>query len=151
MRRFFLTFGYVGLLPKAPGTWGSIAGAVVGYLILTFLTVQTLFMATILLTIIAIKEIDKDEKASGEHDKSEIVIDEVAVIWLAFSLGNETMFMMIFSLIYFRVFDIWKPSIIGRIDRDVKGGLGVMGDDLLAGVVAVICSGVTYEIYRYLI
>jgi phosphatidylglycerophosphatase A len=54
-------------------------------------------------------------------------------------------------LIYFRVFDIWKPSIIGRIDRDVKGGLGVMGDDLLAGVVAVICSGVTYEIYRYLI
>jgi phosphatidylglycerophosphatase A len=151
MRRFFLTFGYVGLLPKAPGTWGSIAGAVVGYLILTFLTVQTLFMATILLTIIAIKEIDKDEKASGEHDKSEIVIDEVAGIWLAFSLGNETMFMMIFSLIYFRVFDIWKPSIIGRIDRDVKGGLGVMGDDLLAGVVAVICSGVTYEIYRYLI
>jgi phosphatidylglycerophosphatase A len=151
MRRFFLTFGYVGLLPKAPGTWGSIAGAVVGYLILTFLTVQTLFMATILLTIIAIKEIDKDEKESGEHDKSEIVIDEVAGIWLAFSLGNETMFMMIFSLIYFRVFDIWKPSIIGRIDRDVKGGLGVMGDDLLAGVVAVICSGVTYEIYRYLI
>jgi phosphatidylglycerophosphatase A len=151
MRRFFLTFGYVGLLPKAPGTWGSIAGAVVGYLILTFLTVQTLFMATILLTIIAIKEIDKDEKASGEHDKSEIVIDEVAGIWLAFSLGNETMFMMIFSLIYFRVFDIWKPSIIGKIDRDVKGGLGVMGDDLLAGVVAVICSGVTYEIYRYLI
>jgi phosphatidylglycerophosphatase A len=150
MRRFFLTFGYVGLLPKAPGTWGSIAGAVVGYLILTFLTVQTLFMATILLTIIAIKEIDKDEKASGEHDKSEIVIDEVAGIWLAFSLGNETMFMMIFSLIYFRVFDIWKPSIIGKIDREVKGGLGVMGDDLLAGVVAVICSGVTYELYRYI-
>jgi phosphatidylglycerophosphatase A len=150
MRRFFLTFGYVGLLPKAPGTWGSIAGAVVGYLILTFLTVQTLFMATILLTIVAIKEIDKDEKESGEHDKGEIVIDEVAGIWLAFSLGNETMFMMIFSLIYFRVFDIWKPSIIGKIDREVKGGLGVMGDDLLAGVVAVICSGVTYELYRYI-
>jgi phosphatidylglycerophosphatase A len=151
MRRFFLTFGYVGLLPKAPGTWGSIAGAVVGYLILTFLTVQTLFMATILLTIIAIKEIDKDEKESGEHDKSEIVIDEVAGMWLALSLGNETLVMALLSLIYFRVFDIWKPSIIGRIDRDVKGGLGVMGDDLLAGVVAVICSGVTYEIYRYLI
>jgi phosphatidylglycerophosphatase A len=151
MRRFFLTFGYVGLLPKAPGTWGSIAGAVVGYLILTFLTVQTLFTATILLTIIAIKEIDKDEKESGEHDKSEIVIDEVAGMWLALSLGNETLVMALLSLIYFRVFDIWKPSIIGRIDRDVKGGLGVMGDDLLAGVVAVICSGVTYEIYRYLI
>jgi phosphatidylglycerophosphatase A len=58
--------------------------------------------------------------------------------------------MMIFSLIYFRVFDIWKPSIIGKIDREVKGGLGVMGDDLLAGVVAVICSGVTYELYRYI-
>ncbi len=150
MRRFFLTFFYSGLLPKAPGTWGSIAGAIIGYFILSYLGLQTLFLSTILITIIAIKEIDKDEKISGFHDKSEIVIDEVVGVWLAFCISGATLIQLIFGLIFFRIFDIWKPSIIGRVDKEVKGGLGVVGDDLLAGVFAGIASGMAYQFWIWL-
>ena len=151
MRRFFLTFFYTGLLPKAPGTWGSIAGAIVGYFILYYLGLQTLFLAMILLSIIAVREIDKDEKLSGVHDKSEIVIDEVVGVWLAFAISGSTLLQLIFGLIFFRVFDIWKPSVIGRIDREVKGGLGVVGDDLLAGVFAGIASGISYMVWEWIV
>ncbi len=145
MRKAFLTFFYTGLLPYAPGTWGTIAGALIALVILHFLTPETLILGAILLTIIAIKEIDKQEKETGIHDASEIVIDEVAGVWIAISMSGATITQIIFSVIYFRLFDIWKPSFIGKIDRDVKGGLGVMGDDLLAGVIAGICSAGTYQ------
>ena len=50
------------------------------------------------------------------------------------------------AFIFFRLFDIWKPSIIGKIDRDVKGGLGVMGDDVVAGFAAGIASAGVYQL-----
>ena len=150
MRRLFLTFFYTGLLPKAPGTWGTIAGAIVGFFILQYLGLQTLFMAMILITVIAINEINKEEATSGIHDASEIVVDEVAGIWLAMSMSGATMTQIVLSFLFFRLFDIWKPSVIGRIDREVKGGLGVMGDDLVAGVFAGIASAGVYQAMGYL-
>ncbi len=150
MRRLFLTFFYSGLLPKAPGTWGTIAGAILGIGILQYLGLETLFLSMVLITIVAIKEIDKEEAQSGIHDASEIVIDEVAGIWLAMAMSGATMTQIVLSIIFFRVFDIWKPSVIGRIDREVKGGLGVMGDDLLAGVFAGIASAGVYQALGYL-
>ena len=149
MRRVFLTFFYTGLLPKAPGTWGTIAGAILGVGILQYLGMETLFLCMVLITIIAIKEIDKEEKESGIHDASEIVIDEVAGIWLAMAMSGATMTQIVLSVLFFRLYDIWKPSVIGRIDREVKGGLGVMGDDLLAGVFAGISSAGVYQALGY--
>ena len=149
MRKLFLTFFYTGLLPKAPGTWGTIAGAIAALPILWYFPPTTLFLATILLSLIAVNEINKEEAQSGLHDASEIVIDEVAGIWLALSMSGATWLQIVFSVLYFRLFDIWKPSVIGRIDREVKGGLGVMGDDLLAGVFAAICSAGTYQVLAY--
>ncbi len=148
MRKAFLTFFYSGLLPKMPGTWGSILGAIFGYIIIKYLGFQTLFLLTILITVVAIKEIDKYEREVGIHDSSEIVIDEVAGVWLAFCISGATAIQLVLGLIFFRVFDIWKPSVIGRIDRDIKGGLGVMGDDLIAGVFAGICSGMGYMVWE---
>jgi len=148
MNRLFITFFYSGLSPVAPGTAGSIAAAIVGYILLQFIPVDTLFLLTILITIIGIKEINRYEKITGTHDDKSIVIDEVAGLWLAFVISSGSITQIILSFIYFRIFDIWKPSIIGRIDRDVKGGIGVMGDDIIAGLVAGICSAATWEFIK---
>ncbi|MCR4941195.1 MAG: phosphatidylglycerophosphatase A [Campylobacter sp.] len=153
LQKLFLTFFGVGLAPKAPGTFGSIAGAVVGYFILMYFTTTTLCLATILLTLISISIIDSYEAKTATHDQSCIVIDEVAGVWLAFVISGQTLTQMLLSLVFFRIFDITKPSIIGRIDRNVKGGLGVMGDDIVAGFVAGVASlmcytlGVKYAIF----
>ena len=151
MNRLFITFFYTGLAPKAPGTVGSIAAGIVGFIILQFFRMDTLFLLTILITLIGITEINKYEKISGTHDDKSIVIDEVVGLWLAFVISSSTTAPQMFlSFIFFRIFDIWKPSYIGKIDRDVKGGLGVMGDDLLAGVLAGICSAGTWQFINYI-
>lgn len=142
--RLFITFLGTGLSPKAPGTVGSFAALLVGLLILEFFPMETLFMLTLAITIIGIFEINKYEKATGTHDDKSIVIDEVAGMWIALMFAITTAKTMnyayaqeiaiIGSFAFFRLFDIWKPSTIGTIDRKIKGGLGVMGDDILAGI-----------------
>jgi phosphatidylglycerophosphatase A len=144
LNRLFITFLGTGLSPKAPGTVGSFAALLAGLLILEFLPMQTLFMLTLAITIIAVFEINKYEKETGSHDDKSIVIDEVAGMWIALMFALSTAKSMeyayaneiaiIGSFAAFRLFDIWKPSTIGTIDRKVKGGLGVMGDDILAGI-----------------
>jgi len=148
MRKLFLTFFYSGLSPWAPGTVGSIVAAFVGVLILQYVQVDTLLLLTVLITIIGIKQINIYEKETGTHDDKSIVIDEVVGLWLAFVIASDNWTQIILCFIFFRIFDIWKPSIIGRIDRDVKGGLGVMGDDLLAGLIAGICSSAVWQVIQ---
>ncbi len=147
MQKLFLTFFYTGLAPKAPGTAGSIAGAIIALIALHYLhfSITSLLLATILITIVAVREIDKYEAVSNTHDSKEIVVDEVAGVWLAIGLTTGSMIEILLALIFFRIFDIWKPSVIGRIDREVDGGLGVMGDDIVAGIVAGICASASYK------
>ncbi|EDZ62330.1 Phosphatidylglycerophosphatase A [Sulfurimonas gotlandica GD1] len=159
MNWFFITLGYSGLFPKAPGTAGSFVALILGILILSIFEVETLFLATILISIIAIREINKYELKSGIHDDKRIVIDELAGMWFALSvapamtigmgeitqLENGFLIQAILSFLLFRYFDIKKPSIIGRIDREVKGGIGVMGDDILAGFAAGIVSSLIWQ------
>ena len=146
MQKLFLTFFGFGLLPKSPGTWGSVAGAVVAYFVLYFFSSTTLLLASILLFLVSISVIDDFEKKVNSHDESFIVIDEVAGVWLAIAISGATISQLVLSLVLFRVLDIKKPSIIGRIDRNVKGGLGVMGDDMVAGFFAGIISAMIYGI-----
>ncbi len=144
MRRCFLTGCYTGLLPKAPGTWGTIFGAILAYMILLFLPQSTLFLLTILISVIAIREINAYEAQGGIHDDPSIVIDEIAGIWLAISiLPNTHPIWIAVAVVLFRFFDIKKPSYIGRLEK-LPGGLGVMADDLLAGVVAGLLTGLIY-------
>ncbi len=151
VRKLFLTFFYTGLSPFAPGTAGSIAAAVVGYIILLYLPVSTLFLFSIFITLIAIKEINIYEKTYHKSDPKEIVIDEVVGVWLAFSLSSATILQMVLSLVFFRIYDIWKPSLIGKVDREFDGGKGVMGDDIIAGILAGISSALTYQLYLYVL
>lgn len=150
MRKLFLTVFYSGLSPKAPGTAGSFVSLLMGLALLNYLHVSTLFLLALLITVFAIKQIDIYEKEVGEHDSKEIVIDELAGMWIALSICGITqenyIIMGILAFIWFRIFDIWKPSLIGKIDRDVSGGWGVMGDDVLAGITGGIAAAGTYEL-----
>ncbi|CUU67851.1 phosphatidylglycerophosphatase A [Campylobacter hyointestinalis subsp. hyointestinalis] len=151
MQKLFLTFFGTGLLKPAPGTWGSLAGAVFGVLIFKFIGDQTLFLASLLLFLASIKVINDYESKTGSHDANHIVIDEVAGVWLTISISGETWMQIALSIIFFRVLDITKPSIIGRIDKNVKGGLGVMGDDMVAGLFAGLLSAIVYQAINYVI
>ena len=150
LRKFFLTVGFSGLSPKAPGTVGSFVSLILGLFLLEFLHSSTLFLLSILITVVAVKQIDIYEKEVGLHDSSEIVIDELAGMWLTLSICGLTSENILFTaplaFIFFRLFDIYKPSIIGRIDRNVKGGLGVMGDDVIAGIFAGICTALSWQL-----
>ncbi len=97
---------------------------------------NTLFLAAILIGLIAIAQIDKEEEESKIHDSSYIVIDELVGMWLAMAISGLSLVGVILSFIFFRIYDITKPSLIGKIDKEVKGGLGVVADDALAGVLA---------------
>ena len=149
-RKFFLTVGFSGLSPKAPGTVGSFVSLIIGLFLLQFLHPSTLFLLSLLVTVIAIKQIDIYEKEVGIHDGKEIVIDELAGMWITLAIcginSSNILIIAPIAFIFFRLFDIWKPSFIGKIDRDVKGGLGVMGDDVLAGIAAGIATAGVYQL-----
>ncbi|WP_333804477.1 phosphatidylglycerophosphatase A family protein [Sulfurospirillum sp.] len=149
MPNAFLTFLYSGLAPKAPGTAGSLLAVILGALIIQYISMETLVLLTILFTLMGVKQINAYEASSGNHDDSRIVIDEVVGVWIALILSSGTLQQIFFSFVFFRIFDIWKPSLIGKIDRNVKGGWGVMGDDMLAGLLAGICSAGTFQLFEY--
>ncbi len=97
---------------------------------------NTLFLGAVFVGLIAIAQIDKEEEETKRHDSSYIVIDELVGMWLAMAVSGLSLAGVILSFIFFRIYDITKPSLIGRIDKEVKGGLGVVADDALAGVLA---------------
>lgn len=151
MRKLFLTVFYSGLSPKAPGTVGTFVSLILAMVLLQFISVTTLFLLSLLVTVVAVKQIDIYEKEIGEHDSKEIVIDELAGMWLALSMAlynvnatSDNYIIAILAFFYFRLFDIWKPSIIGKIDQKVQGGWGVMGDDIVAGFFAGLCTSMSY-------
>ncbi len=160
MNWFFLTVAYSGLSPKAPGTAGTLVALPLGVLLLAYFGAQTLFLAALLATVAGIKMVNTYEHAGGIHDDKRIVIDELAGIWIALSIApavsfewselltieNGILVQIILAFILFRVFDIMKPSIIGRIDREAKGGIGVMGDDVIAGFAAGISTAIIWQV-----
>jgi len=164
MNWFFITLGYSGLFPKAPGTMGTLVSLPLGMLILLYFDTNTLFLSSILITLIAIKAINKYEEKSGIHDDKRIVIDELVGMWIALSIspafgvpvdelmnvGNGFLIQSLMAFALFRYFDIAKPSIIGRIDREAKGGIGVMGDDIIAGFAAGISSSLLWQIFLFI-
>lgn len=154
----FLSVLWVGKCPKASGTIGSIAGVALGLPIL-YLSSQTLFLLSVFVGLFAIKQVNiyearNEGKEGFSHDEGWIVIDEVVGVWIALSIacfGEVSAIGVGSAFVLFRVFDIWKPSLIGKIDREAKGGLGVVGDDALAGIIAGLASLVVIEAFGYLV
>ena len=132
------TFFGVGLIKPAPGTWGSLAALLAGYIfIVTGLPIWGLIALILVVTVFSVWAINDIEAKSGIHDAGEIVIDEVAGQWIAlvpfyYFPNNILAYGLAFAL--FRLFDIWKPWPIGPLDKRVSGGFGVMVDDIVAGL-----------------
>ncbi|GAA8771471.1 phosphatidylglycerophosphatase A [Helicobacter pylori] len=148
LRACFLTLFFSGYSKKAPGTIGSLVALLLGLPVLIF-SANTLFLAAIFIGLIAIAQIDKEEEESKIHDSSYIVIDELVGMWLAMAISRLSLAGVILSFIFFRIYDITKPSFIGKIDKEVKGGLGVVADDALAGVLAGLSVLLTINILGF--
>ncbi len=152
LQKLFLTFGGAGLSPKAPAAVGTLAALLAGLAVLYYFGMETLFMLTLAITVMGIFEINKYEKETGLHDQQHIVIDKAAGMWLSLMIAISTaeamsypyaeILAILFSFAAFRLFDMWKPSTIGWINREIKGGLGVMMDDVLAGIAGGLLTAV---------
>ncbi len=159
LQKLLLTFFGSGLSPVAPGTVGTAAAMPFGLAIIYYMGANSLTTLVIVLSIISILEINKYEKNGGIHDDKSIVVDEAVGVWLTMAITfgglsiwqNEYIYTIaiVLSFANFRLFDIWKPSTIGYIDKKIKGGLGVVGDDLLAGLAAGVMNLLIFKALNY--
>ena len=132
-----LGFG-AGALPRAPGTWGTLA-AVPIYLLLSrlalsqyLLLLTVLFLAGVWICGITVRKL-------GVQDHAAIVWDEMVGFWVSMAAAPPGWMWLLTGFVLFRLFDIWKPWPIAWLDRRIAGGLGVMADDLVAGLYAALC------------
>ncbi|MCA0850327.1 phosphatidylglycerophosphatase A family protein [Salipiger thiooxidans] len=144
------SFFYVGFLKPAPGTWGSLAALPVAYGILLIGGFWLLLAATVAAFVLGYIATRAITVTGEDHDPSWIVIDEVVGQWIAlFPVAYGAMMMSveiwrlypgwITGFLFFRLFDIWKPWLVGQADR--RGdAMGVMLDDVIAGVFSAIVS-----------
>jgi len=130
-----VTVGGLGYMKKAPGTIGTLGAIPMTVLMILFFNEISYLIVTLIFVLISIFIVDKYEKMSEEHDQKKIVIDEVVGYMVAMASLPLTGVSLILSFILFRFFDILKPFPIGYIDKNMKGGLGVVVDDVAAGLV----------------
>jgi phosphatidylglycerophosphatase A len=128
----------VGLLPVMPGTWGSLAALPCAWAIRSLWGVAGLAVAAVIVIAVGCWAAGTLTKTSGVKDPGAIVIDEVAAQWLVLLPVPLDPLSYAAAFLLFRIFDIWKPWPVGLADHRVPGGLGIMLDDLLAAVYAVL-------------
>lgn len=133
------TMFYIGKIPFASGTWGSLAALLLWYLIkpriidpLFLLITGGLFFIGIAVSEIITRELDN-------HDPKEIVIDEWVGMWIALYLVPQSIFWGLVSFFLFRFFDIFKPGPVQIMD-DIHSPIGVMLDDVVAGILALLVT-----------
>ena len=132
----WLAFGLgSGLAPKAPGTWGTVA-AMPLYLILSPLSVWAYLAVTAALFALGIWVCGRTARDLGLDDPSTIVWDEWVGLLVTLVLAPAGWGWLLVGFLLFRLFDILKPWPIGLLDRSIHGGLGIMLDDLAAGLMA---------------
>lgn len=156
--KFVASVGYVGFLRPAPGTWGSLIALPMAYGIHQFGGFWFLLNMTVFVFITGWMATQKVTTGQPDHDPSWIVIDEVVGQWIALFPVSYGAVMMgiditrlwpgwIAGFVLFRLFDIWKPWLVGRADR-MNTPLGVMLDDVVAGVFAAVVTIVLGGVYH---
>jgi phosphatidylglycerophosphatase A len=136
----FLAFGFgAGLLPRAPGTWGSlVALPAVWWLVELPWPWRIGVVAAVIGAGIFI--CGESARRLGKHDDQRIVFDEIAgVLLTGLAVTEKSLVSLALVFVFFRLFDIVKPWPIRDVDHSLKGGLGIMLDDLIAAVFAAAC------------
>jgi phosphatidylglycerophosphatase A len=144
------TFFGIGFLPGGPGTWASLATAILWYFVARAAHPgsATLMLATLAValaaTLIGIPAASIVEKESGKQDPGHVVIDEVAGQLTALIFIPVEAWHVLLALVLFRFFDILKPPPVRQLER-LHGGLGIMVDDVAAGVYALIVGLIVHH------
>ena len=126
-----------GTLPLGPGTWGSLAALPLAWLLAARGGTPVLAAATAAVLLVGWWAAAVYVRRTGVEDPREVVIDEVAGQWLTLLFVRPDPLLYLAGFAAFRLFDIWKPWPVGWADRTIGGGLGVMLDDVLAGLYAM--------------
>lgn len=133
-----VAFGFgSGLAPFAPGTFGTLA-AIPFYWILSLFPVWFYLVLVLVAAIAGIWVCGESAKRLGVHDHSGIVWDEFVGFWITMIAAPSGLIWLVAGFVIFRIFDIWKPWPIYIVDDKVKGGFGIMLDDMIAGAYAFI-------------
>ncbi len=143
MDTFFLAIAtglYSGKLPKAPGTWGSLF-ALLPCFLLRGLGITEYLIVTAIIFIVGTVAAGAAEKIMDKPDPGSIVIDEIAGIFITFIAmpAPNSPLCWLLGFVFFRLFDIVKPFPVSWFDQCFHGGLGIMLDDIMAGIYAFCC------------
>lgn len=134
----FLAIGLgSGAAPKAPGTFGTLA-AIPLYVLLAQASVPVYLLLLVVAFAIGVYLCGKTAADWGEHDHGAIVWDEFVGFWITMIAVPLTWYWVLTGFLLFRLFDIWKPWPIKVLDQQVHGGLGIMIDDVVAGLYALL-------------
>ena len=134
---FIATGCYSGYLPKAPGTWGSLVGLVLFFLLHT-LSLPVYLAVVAGLFVVGSFAAGEAEKILDNRDPGVVVIDEIVGILITMIAVPVTPLTMALGFILFRIFDIAKPFPVNFFDQRFHGGLGIMLDDVVAGIYSLI-------------
>ena len=126
-----------GLAPKAPGTFGTLA-AIPVFLGLALLSPVSYFIAILVMSIAGIYICGKAATDVGVHDHPAIVWDEFVGFFITMFMVPVSWQSVLVGFVLFRLFDIFKPWPISFVDKNMSGGFGIMFDDILAGVFALV-------------
>lgn len=134
----FLAFGFgSGLSPMAPGTVGTLM-AIPLYLLMARLPWMYYLALLALAIVVGVWLCGESARLLGVHDHGGIVWDEFVGFWITMLFVPPEWLWIALGFVLFRLFDIWKPWPIRLIDKQVDGGLGIMLDDILAGIYALL-------------
>lgn len=139
------TFFGSGKLPKSPGTWGTLATIPLWYA-LAQLHPLPYMVIVLILCVGAIVVSQAYENMTNTHDSKEIVIDEVVGFLITMTWLPMTWQSLIAGFVLFRIVDIVKPPPIRQLDQKIKGGVGVVIDDIAAGLA---CNIILQMVYTY--
>lgn len=136
----FLALGFgSGLMRSAPGTWGSLVGLALGWLLLQYLSPIIFFILTALCFALGCYLCQKTADDMGMHDHGAIVWDEIVGVFLVLlALPELSLFWCVGAFLAFRFFDILKPFPIRYFDHKIESGFGIMLDDVLAAIYAIL-------------